>query len=401
MKKLILLSIALIIIGCSDDKIIELPITMQDGYGPFLIGLGAIHPYSELDGGIGKETQLKVVGMPKDWTNVQVGDILTHQSDKSIKNRVALTYGNGVNGEFNMIVDTNNNYDFSDDPVFRPVEIAGSLFHLNKDSLMQSSAIDVSTERIINGEITTESVPLLIIYMPEYKQLLYSFAQYGQVNLEGKEIAIKSNNFMDLSFENIHLAMKNVDISQNPATYMENIIANNEYLQIGNKIYKNLGVRKNENSLVLEIIDKPKGQIYSSQIGYKALEFKGRIHQTENRISLSSLHGKYVLLDFWATSCAPCIKEFPHLKELYSEIDTTKFEILGIAGNSSIDQINYIINKHQISWPQIVSDNINKINEKYGIISYPKTLLLNPEGVIIAKDLRGQQLENEIKRIIK
>lgn len=400
LKHKILLLILSVVISCSDDKIIELPITMQDGYGPFWMGFGAIHAYSEIEGGR-ESTQLEVSGLPEKWVDVKVGEIVTHQSDRAIKNRIAFAYENGPNGELKMIVDANNNYDFSDDAIFYPPKINGSMFQMNKDSLLKSNAIDVSFERIINNKITDISAPLLIVHMPKYNQLLYNFAQFAQASLDGTEIAIESNNFMDLSFKDIHLTKKNLSISQDQDAYMSNFIANNEYLEIGDNIYKNLGIHIKEYTLVLEKIDRAKEKINSTQIGFKAIEFTGKKHKTENFISLNSIKGKYVLLDFWATTCAPCIKEFPHLKKMYSEMDTTQFEILGIAGNSSIEQIDYIIDKHQITWPQIVSDDINKINEKYGIKSYPQTILLDPEGIIISKGLRGKQLEVKIKSVIK
>lgn len=60
-----------------------------------------------------------------------------------------------------------------------------------------------------------------------------------------------------------------------------------------------------------------------------------------------------------------------------------------------------MIEKHGIAWPQIISDDFNKIKENYGIIRYPTTFLINPEGIIIAKDLRGNELEAKIESLIK
>ena len=107
------------------------------------------------------------------------------------------------------------------------------------------------------------------------------------------------------------------------------------------------------------------------------------------------------MLDFWADWCGPCIQEFPHLKELYSKTGRAKFEIIGIAGNSSSNGVKKLIDQHEITWPQLFSDNTNKIVETYGVNSYPTTLLLDTEGIIVAKNLRGKELEEKILSLIK
>ena len=60
-----------------------------------------------------------------------------------------------------------------------------------------------------------------------------------------------------------------------------------------------------------------------------------------------------------------------------------------------------MINKHQITWPQILSDDTNRIKEEYGIHGYPTTLLLDTEGVIIAKNFRGEGLTDRVLNLIE
>ena len=139
----------------------------------------------------------------------------------------------------------------------------------------------------------------------------------------------------------------------------------------------------------------------STQVGYKSYPFSGEEYSTKAPVSLESLKGKYVLLDFWSVWCGPCIKEFPNLKELYAKVDTSKFEIVGIVGDSPTDALIETINRHQITWPQILSDDTNKIKEKYGIYSYPTSLLLDTEGIIIAKNLRGEGLTDRVLNLIE
>ena len=162
-----------------------------------------------------------------------------------------------------------------------------------------------------------------------------------------------------------------------------------------------LEVNTIKNTLVLEKTDLPKSQLFSTQIGYYPYPFQGEEFTTKTMISLDRLKGKYVLLDFWAEWCGPCIAEFPHLKELYSKTDRAKFEIIGIAGRSSFDGIKRLIDQHETTWPQIFSDDTNKIIEKYEIRAYPTVFLIDTEGIIIAKNLRGNELEEKILNLIK
>ncbi|MBN1820940.1 MAG: TlpA family protein disulfide reductase, partial [Prolixibacteraceae bacterium] len=105
--------------------------------------------------------------------------------------------------------------------------------------------------------------------------------------------------------------------------------------------------------------------------------------------------------DFWAVWCGPCIGELPQLKTMYDSLDKSKIEFLGVVGESPSDDLNNLIDNYSITWPQILSDDKNDIIKKYGIQGYPTSLLINPEGIIIAKNLRGKQLENKIKELIK
>ena len=79
------------------------------------------------------------------------------------------------------------------------------------------------------------------------------------------------------------------------------------------------------------------------------------------------------------------------------------FDLDGTLGNTiplCVEAFRKSIDKNSITWPQILSDETNKITNKYGINSYPTTLLINPEGIIVAKNLRGKELEDKIKELI-
>ncbi len=430
-KALLLLCICLCFItACEKDKILELPITYHKGFGPFQSsGGGAIAFYNDDENNPWKKAFLKVSGIPKNWTDVKVGDINSDMdqyvyqnyhsgniskewyvelkkrwdwepdtlklSKDPLKCRAAFAVGFDASGNEMVVVDANNNYDFSDDEPFIPIEFNSNL---DWDALANNAAINVTFERVLNNKKMQFKAPLIITTLYQDHYLLCNFAQYGTAKLDNHLISIHSPKFRDLSY-------KNVGVTSNQSFNGEKIdfdkvAFNNEYLEIGTNLYKNLGVKRNKDILLLEKIDLPKNEIRSTQIGFRAIDFSGSLFKKQSTVSLDGLEGKYVLLDFWATSCGPCIQEIPNLKTLYGNTDKSKFEIIGIVGDSPMKALEQLTNKHGITWPQIISDDSNKIKEKYGIIKYPSTFLISPEGIILAKDLRGKELETTIDSLI-
>jgi thiol-disulfide isomerase/thioredoxin len=382
----------------SQEKIVELPLTVQNGYGHFSMGLGGANLLSAaFASNVNNpwfEDYLKLsISTPEGLTDIQYGFIET-----PIKSNIYFAFGKDSEGIIKIVIDANNNLDLSDDILFVPLDMSVTFFH-NIDSLTQSHAVNISFETFVNNEMTLVNFPFFIVYNSQINMWLCNFPQYATTQFKGKQIAIC--NFTDLSYNNINLAFVPNDLKDGEKVKKEDLYNKNEYIEIEDEIYKILEVNVNKNTLILEKIDLPKTQLYSTQTGYRPYPFHGEEFTTKTPISLESLKGKYVLLDFWAEWCGPCIAEFPHLKELYSKTDRVKFEIIGIAGRSSVDGIRKLIDQHEVTWLQIFSDDTNKIIEKYEIRSYPRVFLIDTEGIVIAKDLRGEELEEKILSLIE
>jgi len=113
-----------------------------------------------------------------------------------------------------------------------------------------------------------------------------------------------------------------------------------------------------------------------------------------NEITLQTLKGKFVLLDFWGSWCAPCRKGHPHMKELYSKYKSQGFEILGIAAEqrSSLEECKKAwkdaIEKDGITWLQVLNnEDADKFDavKAYGVSAFPTKILLDKEGKVIAR----------------
>jgi thiol-disulfide isomerase/thioredoxin len=134
----------------------------------------------------------------------------------------------------------------------------------------------------------------------------------------------------------------------------------------------------------------------------------------DNKLSLSDLRGKYVLLDFWASWCVPCRKGNPHLKELYSQYKDRGFEIIGVSDDDSKpDAWHKAVEKDGLPWKHVLrgfdmqklmknEPNEKDISEKYGIHSLPTKILIDPNGVIIGRyDEQENALDEKLKEVFK
>lgn len=120
---------------------------------------------------------------------------------------------------------------------------------------------------------------------------------------------------------------------------------------------------------------------------------------------LSSLRGSYVLIEFWASWCGPCRLENPALVKMYHELKTknANFEIFGVAAEFEKSRWTSAISDDQLPWINVslVSGFEDEALVKYGIKSIPASILINPEGRIIARGLEGDELRNKILEVLE
>ena len=123
-----------------------------------------------------------------------------------------------------------------------------------------------------------------------------------------------------------------------------------------------------------------------------------------NQLLLSSLRGKYVLIDFWASWCGPCRKESPALVRLFNKYKNDGFTIYSVSLDKNKEKWVDAISKDGLEWPNHVSDLLqwkSPMIQLYGFNSIPYTVLVDTDGKIIATGLRGQSLEQKLKEIFK
>jgi peroxiredoxin len=118
-------------------------------------------------------------------------------------------------------------------------------------------------------------------------------------------------------------------------------------------------------------------------------------------IRFDAYQGKYVLIDFWATWCAPCIGELPRLQQAYNAYHRAGFEIIGVSLDESKTAVVDFVKARNLPWPMIHNaSSTADVVEAFGVGSIPATYLIDPEGKIVRLDLRGKALEQTLARLI-
>jgi peroxiredoxin len=118
-------------------------------------------------------------------------------------------------------------------------------------------------------------------------------------------------------------------------------------------------------------------------------------------VNLASLRGKAVLLDFWATWCAPCIGEFPHLRRVHEKFSGTNFTIISISLDDDCNAARKKIASERLAWTHVCEGwQESKIARLYNVMGIPSTWLIAPDGTIAAKDLRGHAVDKAVGELL-
>ncbi len=167
--------------------------------------------------------------------------------------------------------------------------------------------------------------------------------------------------------------------------------ARHVYEEIASKFFLNADVRGLcENRIKkIDMIDQSAPEVEGSDI-------------TGGTVSLSSLEGKVVLIDFWATNCPPCLEEMPNLKQIYTDHHDQGFEIIGV----SLDDDSFIVEQFTksagIPWPMIIErGTVDTLRASYFVPTIPSLFVVDQSGKLHQFDVRGKDLRKVIEQLLK
>ena len=129
---------------------------------------------------------------------------------------------------------------------------------------------------------------------------------------------------------------------------------------------------------------------------FAAVDVKGR------PIRLDGFRGKYVLIDFWATWCSPCVAELPRLQAAYRLYGGNGLEIIGVSLDEQKTAVTDFVKARNLPWPQLHNATSSAdLVESFGVGSIPATYLIDPQGTVVRLDLRGKKLDQVLGQLIK
>lgn len=416
MKKIHIILLSLILFNCSPKKedvdIINLPLKEINGFGSFK------ESFSMLTWNSSEKAEQETKGIPKDWNEFYVNQIwfdafqtvypafIKQGFDESkfneryatwiknpqqrklskerINSYVNIVFRKNNQGIIEYILDTNNNKDFSDEEIRIPLKVDD----LNYSQSAKNGPF-VAYELSTNNGVLDKKVKVLIL-LNANDSLMFSFPQVFETLFLNKKIQV-SHGFANLTFDEKSSFI--IDGKQEE-------IGLHELIKIDSSIYKNLGVDVNKNTLILQRLSKNK-ELFSTNVGYKAIPFKVKKLNSIDSISLSDYSGKFLYIDFWGTWCATCLMELPIICHAFEKTARKDIEFLGIAVHDTKEKLESYIEDFSIKYPQVLESDSKNLKKKYNIVGFPTTFLIDRKGKIVAKNLKGEKLLDSLNYYIK
>ncbi len=274
-------------------------------------------------------------------------------------------------------------------------------FEIYKDSLQSSKVTGGKQNKVLNSYIQhlKDLNQRVVKVRNEMRQQMASSPDSAtMVKLQQEEEALRDN---DINFKKKLVKEKpDAFVSVLILTDMQNMnVPAGEIREHFNLLSDDLKQTSLAQSLQADL---EKGS--ATEIGVKAPTFSGP-NPEGKELALEDLLGKVTLIDFWAAWCRPCRDENPNIVRVYEKYHDQGFNVIGISLDREGQKDRWIkaIEDDNLDWPQISHLQFwqEPIAQKYGIKAIPAAFILDENGVIVAKNVRGEQLEPTIKQLLE
>lgn len=245
------------------------------------------------------------------------------------------------------------------------------------------------------------------------KSPLYVFLESGKINAdvdtasyyEASVVSGSKSNDLFTAYKKQRGVKIDEFIQQNPASIVSAYVLYRDfsYRLSPEQIKQNISLLDPSlhTTPYVAVLNDLVGVLSSVSIGKKAPDFTA-LDPDGKSISLSQHKGKYVLLDFWAAWCGPCRRENPNVVKAWQKYHAKGFDVFGVSLDKKKADWIKAIKDDQLTWTH-VSDLAywNSAPAKlYGVRAIPSNVLIDPDGIIIARNLRGAELDKKLEELI-
>ncbi len=260
---------------------------------------------------------------------------------------------------------------------------------------------------LIGSKIQNEYIQYGNYTLPFDKQLYAVSQQFAKLNVIDNKDSIANNlkqQYVDIAQQRKNLIIQ--FFNDYPNSYVSLFMLNAEFggdkmdVSVLEPLYNNLGKEVKNTGLGKYMGEQITANKFTS-IGSIAPDFAQQSPEGKE-IKLSDFKGKYVLLDFWASWCGPCRQENPAVVSAFQKFKNKNFTVLGVSLDNKKAAWVKAIADDGLAWAHVSSLNSFYGNEVvlYGIKSIPQNFLIGPDGKIIAKNLRGEELSRKLEEVL-
>jgi peroxiredoxin len=282
-------------------------------------------------------------------------------------------------------------------------------FYIDKGQFAINGPDSVAKATITGSQINDDNKKLLSQLKPLMDQAQMLRTQAASASTAQQNTA-EFQNAMQARLKALQLAQKTTlknFITANPNSYLSLLALYSVGGPAPNPaeldpLYNSLSQRLKDTETA-KVFKKSLDALRTTAVGVIAPDF------TENDVNgtpvkLSSFRGKYVLIDFWASWCGPCRQENPNVVRVYNKYKSKNFTIIGVSLDKAEGKSAWMdaIKNDGLSWTQVSDLKFwnNQVATLYYITSIPSNFLLDPNGKIIARDLRGGDLEDKLAEVL-
>lgn len=232
-----------------------------------------------------------------------------------------------------------------------------------------------------------------------YEQYQIAKANDDNISIQNIEAVYDSIELKKMSFINEYIE-SNFESYISPYVFSSNYYYSTDvdFLSKTLEGFSNAKIESNHLSPIKKRIQVLNKTAVGNPLPYFALpNVNGKLVNSEDFI------GQYVLIDFWASWCGPCRKENPNVVKAYKLFKDKNFTIIGVSLDTDKDKWETAIEKDKLTWSQLsdLKGWDNEVANEFGVKSIPFSILVDPSGKIIAKDLRGEELLEFLTQNIK